>query len=161
MNSKQLFCALTCQKITTKYFDGIFAKDTLVDIESPPKLLICNTDVLSDPGEHWVLFHFIDHHARFYDPLGKDFAVYGSEFVALVNKWSTSHEICDIRTQPLNTSLCGVYCLYFAYFTCKGKSTKSIVENMTSARKVWNFVKRIFFICPDSQCKLLQCCIRK
>lgn len=161
MNTKQIFCALACQKVTSKYFDGVFAKDTLIDIESPPKLLVCNTDNVSEPGEHWVLFHIKKNHALFYDPLGKDFSHYGSEFSNFVDTWSTSHEICSIRTQPLDSSLCGVYCLYFAYFRCLGKSMRSIVKSMKSSEFVSNFVKRTFYICHASKCKYLQCCSRK
>lgn len=161
MNTKQLFCALACQKVTGKYFDGIFARDTLTDIESSPGLLICNTDFSTQKGEHWILFHFINHHCRFYDPLGMDFSHYGDEFSTFVNRWSTSYEICNVRTQPLNTDLCGIYCLYFAYYSCSGKSSRAIVNNMFKSHSVINTVKRLFYICPNSTCKLLQCCVRK
>ena len=161
MNTKQLFCALQCQPVTSKYFDGIFAKDTLSDIVAPPQLLVCNTAHSSESGDHWVLFHFIGSHARFYDPLGLDFSAYGNDFIDFVNMWSTSYEICNVRTQPSNSSLCGVYCLFFAYFSCKGRSIHTIVKKMKSAQFVKQFVKNMFSICPRYPCRFLQSCVRK
>ena len=44
MNTKQLWTALTLNKMTNSYFDGVYSIDTLIDIEKKPKLIICNTE---------------------------------------------------------------------------------------------------------------------
>jgi len=161
LNAKQLYCALRCQRITEPYFDGILAHDILTDIEAPFVLIVCNTDVQGGKGEHWVLFHLIGDHMRFYDPAGADFHTYGHEFTDFVSRWSTSYEICDVRTQPPNSKLCGLYCLYFAYFSCIGRESDEIIASMKNAHVVVDFVNRKFFICPQTRCNLLLCCKRK
>jgi len=159
MNTKQLFYALRKNNTTEKYFDGIFARNTLRQIEAPPQLLVCNTDNISSPGIHWILFHFKGEHLIFYDSLGHHFSHYGDEFVQFVQRWAKTFEFVTKRTQPPNTNLCGAYCLYFAYFSCKNWKTDRIVNSMTSSRKVLNVVSRLFTICTFFACPFLQCCI--
>ena len=160
MDTKQLYVALMKNKVTKKCFDGIYAKDTLDDISSKPQLIICNTDYSSEEGEHWVLFYFDKHSDSviFYDSLGNDLEYYGSEFIDFVNKYAKHYTFYNKRTQPRNSSLCGVYCLYFAYFTCKGFSMSKIIKSMRNASKLLKIVHKIFHISKQFQCKLLQCC---
>ena len=77
MNTKQLWTALTLNKVTNPYFDGVYSLDTLVNIIEKPKLVICNTQPSDQSGEHWVLFFFEEDSVDFYDSLGKDITEYG------------------------------------------------------------------------------------
>ena len=160
MNTKQLYVALMRNKITKKCFDGIYARDTLEDIKSKPELIICNTDDSTQEGEHWVVFYFDKNSdsVLFYDSVGNDLEYYGSEFVDFANKYATHYIYSDKRTQPINSSLCGIYCLYFAYFKCKGFSMQKIIKSMTRSSKVLKVVHKIFHVSKRFQCKLLQCC---
>lgn len=161
MNTKQLYYALVHNAVTRKCFDGIYARDTLVDIQSTPELVICNTDYSNATGEHWILFHFKKPgHLIFYDSLGHDFAHYGKEFVTFVQRWATTFEHVAHRTQPLDSNLCGVYCLYFAYYTCKYWTRAKIIKSMTSSRKVVSVVNKLYTLCEPSQCPFLQCCVK-
>ena len=81
MNTKQLWTALTLNKVTNSYFDGVYSIDTLIDIEKKPKLIICNTEPSDQPGEHWVLFFFEEDSVDFYDSLGRDITDYGPSFI--------------------------------------------------------------------------------
>ena len=127
MNTKQLYNALTLNAYTNKYFDGIYSIDTLKDINEKPELIICNTDPSDKPGKHWVLFFFND---------------YGSEFCDFVNKFAKSWYSCVGRTQPLGTSLCGQYCLYYAYGKTQSCTMREIIDSMFSPELVVNFVKK-------------------
>jgi len=159
MNSKQLFYALHHNKVTEPFFDGIYARNTLVQIQAPPQLVVCNTDRLGSPGIHWILFHFKGDHLIFYDSLGHPFSHYGDEIILFVQRWATSFECVTKRTQPSKTNLCGMYCLYFAYYSCQNWKTDRIVKSMTSSHKVLNVVSRIFTICTFFACPFLQCCV--
>lgn len=161
MNTKQLYYALVHNSVTKKCFDGIYARDTLVDIEAPPNLIICNTDASDSPGQHWILFHFKKRgHLVFYDSLGHNFDHYGDEFVTFVARWATTFEHVTERTQPVNSNLCGIYCLYFAYYSCKRWTAERIIKTMTYPRKVLNVVNQMYTICKYFACPLLQCCVR-
>lgn len=161
LDTKQLFKALIINKTTRNLFDGIYAKDLLEDIESVPELLICNTAISTEKGDHWVLFFFHNEICEFYDPLGESYEDYGREFVNFVNKFSTSCVYTTKRTQPLQSSLCGVYCLYFAYYRCQGKKFATIVKSMSSKKHVFQSVQKLFRICRQSDSKFIMSCCKK
>lgn len=162
MNTLQLYRALTNQHITSPYFDGVFARDTLEDIQSRPSLIICNTDPSSKSGKHWVLFFFENDTMEFFDSLGKDLHSYGSEFVDFAERFANTCKTANVRTQPKNTDLCGIYCLYYAFWRCQGVSMARILETMSFAKHVKELVCCVFKLCTFTPCKLLQsCCLLK
>ena len=70
-------------------------------------------------------------------------------------------KFCKVRTQLIQSNLCGDYCLYYAYGRCKGYSMEYIIESMSSSRKVIKFVNNHYCICTTSACNLLQNCTKK
>ena len=140
MNTKQLWCALTMNYYTNPHFNGIYSIDTLQNIKEKPELIICNTDPSDKPGEDWVLFFFDnDGSVDFYNSLGRDINFYGSEFLDFVMKFTTKNlKQCMVRTQPINSSLCSQYCLYYALAKCLSYSMKKIVRSMISSEDILN-----------------------
>ena len=160
MNTKQLYFALSNNKITKGKFDGIFSKDTLQDIVTRPELIICNTDPSDKPGQHWVLFFFDKKgNVEFFDSLGKPLRFYGKEFVMFAKMFSKNIKQNTKRIQPEKSALCGVYCLYYAYYRCKGYGMKCILKKMESPSKICKAVKTNFQLCPKSKCFMLQKCV--
>lgn len=162
MNTKQLWTALTLNVKTNMYFDGVFSYNTLKNIKEKPGLIICNTDPSYKPGEHWVLFFFdSEDSVDFYDSLGKDISYYGDEFLKFILRFAKNITQCEKRTQPINSSLCGQYCLYYAYLKCSKKwNMEKIVNSMTLPENVFNFVKNKFYFSPYYDCSLIQKCIK-
>lgn len=156
MNTKQLFYALYNNDTTKPFFDGIYSRDNLVDIVRKPKLIICNTDPINKPGKHWVLFYFENDVCEFYDSLGKQLTSYGKEFQYFAQKFAKKLKQSNIRTQPSDSSLCGQYCLYFAYFRCKVASMTDIIKSMQSCVHIADFVCKKFNICENFECSFLQ-----
>lgn len=160
MNTKQLWSSLTFNCITNPYFDGVFSSDTLIDIKKKPELIICNTDPSTKPGEHWVLFFFdSDNSVDFYDSLGKDISYYGIKFLEFVQRFADNLTQSSERTQPVNSSLCGEYCLFYAYHKCKRNNNKmeTILEKINSSDIV-KFVHNKFYCETFNKCILLHQC---
>ena len=157
MNTKQLWTALILNKDTNLKFDGIYSIDTLSEIKNKPELIICNTDPSYLPGKHWVLFFFENNCVDFYDSLGKDITEYGPEFIVFIKKFSNNFKQCIGRTQPYRSSLCGLYCLYYAHNKCIGKSMDEIVNSMNVSTHVIDYVKDNFFI-NNNSCSFLHKC---
>ena len=147
MNTKQIWQALTSNPVTEPYFDGVFSVDTLKEIKTKPELIICNTDPSNKPGKHWLLFFFHNNRAYYYDSLGNKLEYYGKDFTEFVKRFSIFYESSKIRTQPKNSSLCGYYCLYFAYKICKGNNMHDIINSMKSSTDIVNFVNKVFTFC--------------
>ena len=159
MNTKQLWNALTHNPETNYYFDGIFSADTLNSIRDKPELIICNTDPSNRPGKHWVLFFFKGRSVDFYDSLGRDIKYYGLLFLDFIKDFVDDYKQCNRQTQPLDSDLCGHYCLYYALRKCNGDSMEKIINSMVSSDHVINVVNKNFYICSSYNCSFLQQCI--
>ena len=83
---------------------------------------------------------------------------YGHEFVNFAKRFSSKFQLSRVRTQPQNTSLCGQYCLYFAYKRCDGEQMENIIKSMVSPEHVLRFVNSNFDFCKNSKCILFQTC---
>ena len=94
----------------------------------------------------------------FFDSLGKDMQNYGYEFIEFAKKFSSKFQRSTVRTQPHNTSLCGQYCLYFAYKRCNGEQMEDILKSMVSPEHVLSFANSKFQFCNNSKCILFQTC---
>ena len=162
MNTKQLWRSLTYNIFTNPYFDGVYSIDTLKNIKQKPKLIICNTDPSNKPGKHWVLFFFDSKNSvDFYDSLGRDVSYYGPEFVNFIKKFALYLTSSCIRTQSINSSLCGEYCLFYAYKKCKNNyDMEVIIKQMNLESYVLSFVKDKFCCEPYYECSLLQKCLK-
>ena len=160
MNTKQIWQALTCSNVTEPFFDGVFSYDTLKNIKKKPELIICNTDPSNKPVSHWVLFFSYENGVDFYDSLGNDLSYYGKEFVNFVSRFSKHYQVSKIRTQPKDSSLCGYYCLYYAFKSCKGNNMQQIINSMKTASHVVNFVNKQFKFCSNHKCARFQTCIK-
>ena len=160
MNTKQIYQALSCNKYTNEYFNGVYSIDTLEEIEVKPNLIICNTDPSNKPGKHWVLFFFNndDDNVEYFDSLGKGIENYGTEFVIFVKKFAKNITQSKQRVQAINTDTCGHYCLYYSYLRCKGKSMNYIVNKMLNMKNIKEIVNKLFVICKNSKCSMLQNC---
>ena len=158
MNAKQLWNVLCLNADTNKYFDGIYSSDTLKEIVDKPDLIICNTDPSNKPGEHWVLFFFRDSSVDFFDLLGRDIKYYGSVFLDFIANFVDNYKQCIKRMQPIQSDLCGQYCLYYPFAACNGFPMEEIVHTTPNYEYVVNFVNKNYYICPKYECCLLQCC---
>ena len=163
MNTKQLWCALSLNAKTSYFFDGIYSKDTLNDYEmkEKPGFIICNTDPSDKLGEHWVVFFCNENGSvDFYDSLGRDITYYGTEIYNFVTKKiSNGWYYCKERTQPIGTSLCGEYCMYYVLMKCIGYEMSKIIKSM-NPENVLLVVQRTFYDGFTYKCPLLQNCVK-
>ena len=61
------------------------------------------------------------------------------------------------RLQPINSSLCSQYCLYYAYCNCQGLIKKEFVNNLPTAQWIQCSIPLLFDITDIiSDCKFCQ-----
>lgn len=151
MNTFQLWYALTANPVTSDGFSGVYSIDTLPLLGPTPELVICNTDPSDNPGKHWVLFYRDGDTLEFFDSLGKQLDKYGPEFVAFADNAKVRRVMtCLERIQPPGTSLCGEYCLYYAYARMKEQQMKDIIRFMPLPQTLCSFVRDIYCILINS-----------
>lgn len=155
MNTFQLWYALSGNPVTATKFDGVYSADTICDVPSCD-LIVCNTDISTNAGKHWIIFYRDGDKLEFFDSLGKTVEAYGSLFEKFVLDTGVQNVVTvPHRIQPPNSALCGEYCLYYAYARCKGENMKEIIRHVPSAQTLNVFIGNIFTIYSHKRCKNL------
>ena len=92
-------------------FQGIYPVDDLPSTIKPPALIVLNTDTHNLPGKHWkVLFIDEDFSGEVFDSL----ALPISDFIIRFMNQHTQQWIRNvIAYQPITSTRCGVYVLYY------------------------------------------------
>ena len=133
LNTWQLKHALSDNRITRKDFEGVYPSDHLKTFSRKPDLIVVNTHPSNKPGDHWLLFFNGGPGViEMFDSLGRDPEHYGKDIQDFITRFASTVKFINHRVQPVNSALCGLYCLYYAYFRCNGKSMNSIVSMMHS-----------------------------
>ena len=161
MNTSEINYILSNDCVTKKYFDGVYPKDVLEEIKDKPKLIICNTDTSKGKGKHWVFFILNKKDVEFFDSLGKNLSDYGNEFVSFMKKFNYNYCNCSLnRIQPLNSDLCGHYCVSYAHKRCQGYDMSFILNNFPQPSKIKKF-SETFLNNYNNKCEHdLQCSLK-
>ena len=158
LNTFQLTAALEKNPITKKCFDGVYPRDILKSIKKTPQMIIVNTDPSTKSGKHWILLYFdAQGHAEIFDSLGNDVASYHSSIKKFIQRHYTHymHAVHD-RIQPKGTTLCGHYCLYYAYLDVRGCLCKKLYILCLPHNEIKSCIPILFDI-PDIISEY-QCC---
>ena len=148
MNGLQLWHALSTNKVTAPKFSGVYAVDTLIKIYNKPKMIVCNTQASYKPGEHWLLFFFDTDTVEMFDSVGKELTDYAPEIVNMARKFGKVSRVLKNRVQPDDTSLCGHYCLLYAWCRCNGQTMEAFSQDVPPASFIEFYVNSLFDI-PD------------
>ena len=150
LNSIQLSITVKSNSVTSKHTLAVFARDELSSVHTdPPQIIIVNTDPLEKSGKHWLLIYFNeDRLVDFFDSLGYDINFYHSSIKKFVQKFTKKYQnvIMTCRLQPLDSSLCSHYCLYYAYCKCLDMRAKDIIANIPSMQQIKCSVPMLFNI---------------
>ena len=131
MNTRQLLCALDSDPAMEDFNREVFALDQFLNAKLEDKgIYICNDEPSTKSGSHWFLIfkepskiYFIDsfaRHPRFYRI---------EEKLRTMKKPITfSNEIIQ---NPFST-VCGEYCLFFAYHLCRNVPIETIYTLFTT-----------------------------
>lgn len=109
-------------------FEGVFAADTLPQtLRKQPALLVCNTDPISKPGQHWIAF-YVDKHgvSEYWDSYGMPPLVrQHKRFLKKhCKKWAYNHK----TLQAIDSMVCGEYCILYLIHRAHGYSLRSFVH---------------------------------
>lgn len=128
MNTEQINEALKFNQ----RFDGVFPADMIPERLPIGHAVIVNTDVASEPGQHWVaLFATADREGEYFDSFGRP------PFVRAVTTWCDTHffrgyiHSSVVLQHPLSTS-CGKFCIEFVKHRTRGVSFEDFILDFSS-----------------------------
>lgn len=153
MNSSEINFILKSLNQTKHIFLGVYACDTLPNyVFKKPALLICNTQPIHKPGEHWVAIYISKKkQGEYFDSFGLPPSnKYILEFLNRnCSKFSSNKQMI----QSLFSNYCGQFCIMFAFFKGLSKSLKLFLKtfNLKKPYKNNNIVLNFFKkrICYD------------
>ena len=120
---------------------GTFAADTLPQpdlISNFPACLIVNTEIQSQPGQHWIAMYMPNRNVLFYfDSLGRPYHIniYFTTYVMKVFK----PEIIQLnlnRIQAANSGACGLYCIKFLIQISNFQTFDAVINSFTCNPKL-------------------------
>ena len=145
-------------------FAGVYSRDTLKYILNKPKIVVCNTDTSDQSGKHWVLFLFNGSVVEFFDSLGNDPSYYGEEFINFMTQFATMCAYNSVRMQPKGTSICGHYCVAYAYLRFNGYDMFTTFTLLGKPDEVPKFIDKLLKLSkPASNLSVggsVQCCVK-
>jgi hypothetical protein len=133
MDTQTLYC---CLKLVTrgKHVKSInvIPRDFVNSVNTNvlPYALIVNTDDSSKPGTHWLAFYIYRDRgvpiADYFDSYGNSLDEYGIQFPIPLNYFSGR------VIQSYDTKVCGLHCLKFIYYRCRGYSMSRFIGTYTA-----------------------------
>ena len=114
-----------------KQFYGIYTRDTLPKALDRPSGIVVNLDTIKGEGTHWVAIYFTEHGVEYFDPLG--FPPTKSDIIEfLITHTEEDILFNSYPVQDLNSSSCGLFCVYFLERRFSGWSYCSILSSFAS-----------------------------
>ena len=139
------------KKISVPGFLGAFGYDELPTRKDGDFSLIVNTEVSTEPGDHWVALVQKEKLLYFLDSYGRNFkdSTFPSGFRKTILKYvgNSRFKFNPLLLQQFLSNACGDYCVYFIQELDKGGLTKalSIFSNdlAKNDRMVVEYVKQL------------------
>ena len=108
-----------------QHFGGVLAVNEVPVLLTPDKIYIVNTDPSDKPGRHWFVLYKSSRFPEHFDPAGLQ-PVKDIHNVLVLN--GPRYIYNTQRIQHYNSDTCGLFCLFFCYFRCRGYSFVDILN---------------------------------
>jgi hypothetical protein len=137
MNGFEILNVITKDAVSCKYLGGLMAINRLHFKPTSRIFYICNTDLWENKGKHWIVMYYINNNFEYFDPLGNKPDILFSNFMKQYAKRIIFNEK---PVQPLNSSTCGEYCIFFSAMRSRDVNFGDIIKYMQYDQIVLDFV---------------------
>ena len=142
LNTIQIATYMQNDPFIRQEYGGVLAIDQLqVFVPNKPRIFIVNTDVSSKPGEHWFVMYVTDICEHF-DPAGLAPLPVSNDFLT---KQSEKYLTNTTRVQAFDSYTCGLFCLFYAYFRCRGYSFVKIMNMFYENLELNEVIVKLFY----------------
>lgn len=141
MNTAELECLVQCalsRRHSVDDFKGVFAQNSVPNLNQFPCCFVVNSDPSHEPGTHWLAFYFISRvRCEFFDSYGMHPDYYHFPFLNDLIDCTYS----TIQLQSPYSRVCGHYCAYFLLRRSESEvSLESIISNLSRKSNPDKFV---------------------
>ena len=144
MNTKEIERFLQADIVCRGVFQEIFSAGTQ---PRQQRLLVCNTDESTKPGQHWIAIHVDDNgHGEYFDSFWR---APDEHFEAYMNRHCTRWTFNREQLQSIISSSCGYHCCVFCMLSCRRVEMTRIV-NMFTTDTAFNYFIAHSFVCTES-----------
>ena len=135
MNGLQIINVISKDESLLSQFGGLFAIDQLTFLPERGKFYICNTDIASKEGKHWIVIYFPKNATfiEYFDSLGKKPHEAFLNFMTQTNRQVIFNKK---RLQGTSSDACGYFCLYFALLRSRNINYKDIIDNFSNSHDI-------------------------
>lgn len=130
MNTSQLECVIKCDEVLSTHVLGVFAADRIPrQWNKYPYGFIVNTDIHSQPGEHWcAVYSERRGQIDFFDSYGRPPGENSAYIMSWINKNANNEMYNVVQLQSYHSAVCGFYCILFLNQRLLGTSLNDFVE---------------------------------
>ena len=128
MNEITIDNYLSHDAVVNKFYKGVMSYDELPRVISEG-LYVVNTDTSDGPGKHWICL-FVDHNhvIDYFDSLGEE----PKELKMYLQNQNLMYRYNSKRLQGLMSTVCGNYCILFAFFRARGFGLQYFINLFTN-----------------------------
>ena len=129
MNSIQISKLMNQDEFIRLRFKGVYPIDLIPENLPYPSIIVVNQDRSYQDGSHWIVIHHnekgkVDH----FDSLGKKPVEYLKNLFLGKN---ITYKYNNKRLQNYMTETCGLFCLYYSFYSCRGWRMEKILDTLT------------------------------
>ena len=143
MNSKNIEQAMLKDNFIKQKFIGVYPIDRIPLVLPPKSLTIVNLDPSDKKGSHWIVIHHITKgKIEHFDSLGNkpDKKIHN-----LLTANNMTYKYNNKRIQNFFTDTCGLYCIYYSYYSARGRSMEEILNDFSSNLNLNELIVKGFY----------------
>ena len=141
MRTEELESYMLRDPYIRRFYGGVVARDQLPLIITKPRIFIVNNDPADMPGRHWYALFFTTTNEHF-DSAG--FAPIPALRIELTAH-GPSFKYNDRRVQAFHSDTCGLFCLFYCYFRCRGYSFADIMKMFSDNLQLNEHLVKYFY----------------
>ena len=142
MNTSQLKAYMLNDPFIRKYYGGVVAIDQLPIFPDKPTIFIANCDPISLPGSHWVVLYLDSICEHFDSAAFKPRSGFDTYLTVQGPKYLYNTK----RIQSYHSDTCGLFCLFYCYFRCRGHSFLEILNMFSGNLEMNETIVKTFFV---------------
>lgn len=141
MNTDELETYMLNDPYISQMYGGVVALNEVPNVIKKPSVFIVNSDPNYLPGTHW--------YALYFDRISEHFDSAGFEPNPVLENHLIVHgpqyKYNSTRVQNFNTDTCGLFCLFFVYFRCRGYTFNKIMNMFSNNLELNEHIVKYFY----------------